>query len=302
MKKIQFAVAEYCFPVWGSMAVRMAAEAGFDGIEITDGGGYLQPHPDNNGYVEYERLGLDMTRQDCFPLTDTAVQKDYKDAASKYGIEITGIFMYLLENQGFVKNADDTVQGRHCLKTIENAVKCASDMGIPSVTLAARGLFGTAQYEYAFQKIKFAAEEAEKAGIKLYIISDRPWEDQKSVLDRTEKSAMASFATADPLTACAGDTAEMIKALGKEYIGQIRVRDISADEYGFVTKAGKPALLGKGDTGFAKSAEAVKEAGYEGWIISETPYYSGLFSRIGQDFTEAAAKDLKTLKNVFGTE
>ena len=53
MKKFKFASCEYCFPVWGSLAVEMAAEAGFDGIEITDGGGYLQPHPDNNGFVEY---------------------------------------------------------------------------------------------------------------------------------------------------------------------------------------------------------------------------------------------------------
>lgn len=302
MKKIQFAVSEYCFPVWGSMAVRMAAEAGFDGIEITDGGGYLQPHPDNNGYVEYERLGLDMTRQDCFPLTDLSVQKDYTDAAAEYGIKITGIFMYLLENQGFVKNADATVQGRHCLQTIANAVKCAKEMGIPSVTLSARGLFGTAQYEYTFQKIKYAAEEAENAGIKLYVISDRPWQDQKEVLDRTGRKALAAFATQDPAAAVLGDPAAMIHSLGREYIGQIRVKDIKADEHGFVTKAGQPALLGEGDTGFAVGVQAVKELGYEGWIISETPYYSGLFSRIGQDFTEAAEKDLKTLKDVFGEE
>ena len=41
MGKIKFAASEYCFPIWGSLAMEMAKEAGFDGMEITDGGGYL---------------------------------------------------------------------------------------------------------------------------------------------------------------------------------------------------------------------------------------------------------------------
>ena len=83
MNQFKFGVSEYCFPIWGGLAVQMAKEAGFDGIEITDGGGYLQPHPLNNGYVEYERLGLDLRRQDSFPLTDPYVQEDYLDAAAR---------------------------------------------------------------------------------------------------------------------------------------------------------------------------------------------------------------------------
>ena len=54
--------------------MKMAREAGFDGIQITDGGGYLQPHPLNPGFVEYERFGLDLRRKDSFPLTDRTVQ------------------------------------------------------------------------------------------------------------------------------------------------------------------------------------------------------------------------------------
>ncbi len=119
MKEFKFASCEYCFPVWGSLAVEMAAEAGFDGIEITDGGGYLQPHPDNNGFVEYERLGLDLSRQDNFPLTDPFIQDDYMEAAAKHGIKLMGIYLYLLENQGFIKNSDDSKQGQHCRETIK---------------------------------------------------------------------------------------------------------------------------------------------------------------------------------------
>ena len=47
MAAYRFGTCEYCFPVWGSFALEMAHLAGFQGIQITDGGGYLQPHPKN---------------------------------------------------------------------------------------------------------------------------------------------------------------------------------------------------------------------------------------------------------------
>ena len=64
--------------------MKMAREAGFDGIQITAGGGYLQPHPLNPGFVEYERFGLDLRRKDSFPLTDRTVQTYYLEAAEAY--------------------------------------------------------------------------------------------------------------------------------------------------------------------------------------------------------------------------
>ena len=57
MMQYKFGACEYNFPMWGSLALEMAHEAGYDGIEITDGGGYLQPHPMNKGlFVECERF------------------------------------------------------------------------------------------------------------------------------------------------------------------------------------------------------------------------------------------------------
>ena len=78
---------------------------------ITDGGGYLQPHPLNPGFVEYERFGLDLRRKDSFPLTDRTVQTYYLEAAEACQIQLTGIYLYLLGHQGFIKFADRTPQG-----------------------------------------------------------------------------------------------------------------------------------------------------------------------------------------------
>lgn len=300
MGKFKFAAAEYCFPVWGSLAFEMARQAGFEGIEITDGGGYLQAHPDNNGFVEYERLGLDLQRQDSFPLNDPYIQDDYMNAAAKSGVKIMGVFLYMLENQGFIKNSPDSVQGRNCLETIANAVRAACDMKIPQVTIPINGLFGVFQHEYAFQKAEYAVCEAKDKGVEILIISDGTCAWQKEMVDRSGGKAKLSFRTLDPVVCASGNPGDMIRNLGKDYISQIRVKDLKADQYGFVTaETGSNALLGCGDSGLEKTAEAVLKSGINGWVISETPYYSNDFTQIGEDYMLAAAKDVNTMNLLF---
>ena len=48
------------------------------------------------------------------------------------------------------------------------------------------------------------------------------------------------------MTSAAGDAAGMIRRLGKERIYQLRVKDMAADDEGFVTREGsRNALLGQ---------------------------------------------------------
>ena len=49
MKAYRFGACEHTFPCWGALAVQMAHEAGFEGLQLADAGGYLQPHPGNSG-------------------------------------------------------------------------------------------------------------------------------------------------------------------------------------------------------------------------------------------------------------
>ena len=93
----------------------------------------------------------------------------------------------------------------------------------------------------------------------------------------------------------------MIQELGKEYIRQIRARDLKAGADGFVTRqGGENTTLGAGDADFLQSAEAIKKSGISGWVVSETPYYSGQINKVGGDFCEAASRDVKLMKTVFG--
>lgn len=300
MGKIKFATSEYCFPIWGSLAMKMAKEAGFGGMEITDGGGYLQPHPLNNGYVEYERLGLDLRREDSFPLTDEYVQNDYMEAAEKYNIDLTGLKLHLLETQGFIKAPRETPAGRECLETIDKGIAAAKAMHIPAVTLSARGLFGVFQQEYAYEKLVYAAEAGAENGIKVYVSTDIAAEKQIAAMDSLGRRVKLDFHTIDPEICDTGNPSAMIRKIGRVRIGQFRIKDLTADREGFLTKetAGN-ALLGLGDSQFKECTEAIKEIGFEGWILSDTAYYSSDLNPVGGDYETLLAKDFETLKTVF---
>ena len=93
----------------------------------------------------------------------------------------------------------------------------------------------------------------------------------------------------------------MIRALGGNRLGVLRVRDGLLDSEGFLTQETlRPALLGRGDAGFADWAQAARDAGYDGPIVSETPYYSGDLHREGGDFLSLARADVSTLRRTFG--
>ena len=304
MNRYRFAACEQSFPVWGSFAIQMAHEAGFSGIQITDGGGYLQPHPLNNGFVEYERLGLDLRRKDSFPLTHRMVQEDYLEAAERYDVQIMGIYLYLLDHQGFVKFSDRTPQGQQCLETIKNAIVSASQMPIPSVTIPTNGMFGVAQHTYAFQKLAYAARLGQEYGVQVLTTTDTALERQREVVDKLDGQVTLEFSTIGPMIYAKGSAPEMIRSLGAERIGCFRVSDLAASPEGFVTKEeGIPVLLGQGDGLFGQCAAAIRDTGYAGWIVSATPYYSrALATEPGQDVVPLAAKDVQTLERTFNGE
>jgi len=278
----------------------MAGEAGFQGIQITDGGGYLQPHPLNNGFVEYERFGLDLRRKDSFPLTDRRVQEDYLEAAEASGVQLTGIYLHLLDHQGFMKFADRTPQGRQCLETIRNAVAAAAQMKIPLVSVPARGLFGAGQHAYALEKLRYAAKLGEDHGVEIAVASDAGLEWQLELLEKLDGRVKLDHGVLEPVLSAHGGVAETVRALGKDRLAQIRLQDLRADGEGFLTKpTGRPALLGEGDGGLGGCAEAVLETGFDGWILSETPYYSAALAEDGEDFLSLAKRDAGTLRRMF---
>ena len=274
MGTVKFGACEYNFPVWGSLALEMAHEAGFDGIEITDGGGYLQPHPMNKGlFVEYERLALNLVRLDGFPLTDRIVQEDYLEARDRTGIQITGVYLYFLNSR----------------------------LRIPLVSVPTKGMFGVAKNAYALEKLEYAVRVGGEYGVRIANSFDTSLARELEVLDRLGGKLKADFNTIDPVGYAQGDPAEMIRALGRERIEQLKIKDLKADREGFLTReTGEDAALGRGDAPWRDCVRAARDIGFEGWVLSDTPFNSAALREDGGDYVSLAKRDAAVLREAFG--
>ncbi len=119
-------------------------------------------------------------------------------------------------------------------------------------------------------------------------------------LDKFDGKLKLCFDTHNPVMYGTGYPPDMIRALGKERINHFHMKESRADAEGFITKETAPiVLLGEGTTYFEESVQAIKDIGYEGWIISETFYERPDFNKDGEDYVSSARKDVEKLKTAF---
>ena len=282
MSRFKFAACEWCFPYFGEIAVKMAAEAGFQGVQLADCGGSLNSHP----------------------LRSKRVQEHYLNAGAKYGIEFPQIHVYTLAHQGFFRSPLDSAEGRDCLESIKNTVIAASELGAGSVILDGMRLNDPAKWQHFLDVSKYAIAVGEEYGVKIGMETDMTMENHIRFLDALEGKMTLCFDLFNPLMYGTGYPPEMVLALGKERMDHFHYKDSSPDADGFFSKETPIVLMGTG-VGmdfFLECAEAVKKSGFEGWIVSETMYTrKNILDETG-DMITAAKRDVALLKEVYGTE
>ncbi len=129
MSKIKFGVCEFSFPCWGPSDIRMAHEAGFEGMQLADAGGSPK----------------------SYPLTNKWIQDDYLEASAKYGITLQSIHLYTLVRQGFIRSSLNTADGREGMESIKQGIIAASQMGIPTVMIEGMRMYGAAQHHHVYE-------------------------------------------------------------------------------------------------------------------------------------------------------
>lgn len=278
MAKIKFGVCEFSFPCWGPSAIRMAHEAGFEGIQLADGGG----------------------SQKSYPLTNKWIQEDYLEASEKFNITLQSIHLHTLVRQGFIRSSMKSPEGKEAMESIKQGIIAASEMGIPTVMIEGMRMYGAAQHHHVFEMYKYAVEVAEAYGVEIAMETDITLQQHFSFLDRFDGKLKLCFDTHNPVMYGTGYPPDMIRALKKERINHFHMKESLADEEGFITKETAPiVLLGQGSTYFEESVQAIKDIGYGGWIISETFYERPSFNVNGEDYVSSARKDLEKLRKAF---
>ena len=176
MKRFQFAACEWAFPCWGDLAVKMAHEAGFTGVQLGDGGGSMQG----------------------FPLRNKRVQDYYLNIAAKYGMSYPQIHLYTLGHQGYYRNRPESREGRICTESIKQGIIAASEMGVPCVTIDAMRLNDPAKKAYAITATDYAVALGEEYGINIAVETDMTLEDHFTYIDRYGGKLKLCFDTHNP--------------------------------------------------------------------------------------------------------
>ena len=90
-EKMKYGICEWSLPVSGTLAIRLAEEIGYDGMQLGEAGG----------------------RQMGYPLNDPRVQALYQETAAACGIELHSLNLGALLAEGTLNYAPETMQGRY---------------------------------------------------------------------------------------------------------------------------------------------------------------------------------------------
>lgn len=277
MSRFKFGVCEWSFPCWGPLSIKMASEAGFTGMQLGDAGGSLH----------------------SYPLTDKRVQDSYLEAAEKYGVELQSIHLYTLGHQGYVRSSFNSPEGKICRESIKNGIIAASQMHIPTVIVDGMRMNTRAKRQHVFDMERYAAELADVYGVNIAMETDMTLEEHLQFLDALHGKVTLCFDTHNPVMYGTGKPADLIRALGRERMDHFHMKESRPNKDGYITVETPIVLLGQGITQFQDSVQAIKDIGYEGWIISENFYYRPNLMIKGEDPVSLAKKDVKTLRAAF---
>jgi len=275
-KKNLFGICEWslpCGPFAGVRGIHMAADIGFDGIQLGDMGG----------------------AEKGFPLsTDESLQAEYRETAEERGVLFQSLHLYTLLREGTMIYPRNSTQGESAMVSLRAGILACRKLGIPELSLTS-GFQCEIKEENGFRNfaamLNYACDEAEEYGIKIGFESILSVPEIKRMREETRGRIGVCYDTYNMLRFQKGDPVQDIEQLSLEDIDHFHLKDAPENNVGC-------ALLGTGRGNFSKVAEAIRSKGYRGWLITEN--YYGQEPLCAQGNPEQLARvDLETMKRYF---
>ena len=239
------------------IGLEQAKRAGLDGVEIGVGGA-----------------------DDTLQVADPAVREKYKAQMKETGLVISSFMMGLLNSYPLASDPRGPAW-------LEQSIDAAKDLGAKVILVAFFGkgslLEGrkvkTADVDVVVERLKAAAPRAKDAGVILAIENTLTAKQNAEILDRIGSPAVAVYYNVGNLTSMGYDVPAEIRFL-KERIAIFHFKD------------GR-GYLGEGKVQFTPIAAAIKEIGYQGWIVLET-------SNPSKDGVADARRNAGFIRKLFG--
>lgn len=211
-----------------------ARKAGLDGVEISVGGA-----------------------AETLSVADPAVRQRYKEEMKQTGLVISSFMMGLL-------NSNPLASDPRGPAWLEQSIDAAKDLGAGVILVAFFGKGNLregdqlkhADVDVAVERVKAAAPRAKQAGVILALENTLSARQNLTLLERIGNDAVRIYYDVGNSTRNGYDVPAEIRLL-KERIAMFHFKD-------------GPKYLGEGEVPYAPIAAAIKEIGYNGWIVMET--------------------------------
>ena len=271
---MKLAICEWVTPIKGPAIFPRLKSLGIDGIQLDDWDAASQNHP----------------------MTQPYVQKLYLDAAAEANLSLIGLAGNALGRDGGMIYPMDTEQGQRCWSDLTHGLDACTQMGLP-LYLAPAFFAGfprtQADRRRIAQRLKEACRYALDMPVQVTLESIFPADE---LLRLFEQIALPNFGiyydTQNPVTYAGIDVAADIHAIGPGRIAQIHVKDGVNSIQGSVH-------LGRGETNFFGAARAIRDIGYDGWIVLENYYSRPCFHSELTDPWDRIARDVEIARKAF---
>ncbi len=275
---MKYGICEWSLPVSGTLAIRLAGEIGYDGMQLGEAGG--------------RKMG--------YPLNDRRVQELYLQIAQDSGIRLHSMNLGALLAEGTLNYASETTPGAYARESLRKGFEACRDLGIGTVVVTVTSQ-DEEQTSNVLSHLCYATQLASETGVEIAMESAQELPVILGILECMQGKIKICMDTLNPLRFGSGDPQEQICIFGKERISHFHLKD-SKKELFRIGERGC-TLLGTGDAGYDESVGLIRKMRYEGWVITENYYYLPPLYDGSTPFTELAQRDLRTMRESFaGTE
>jgi L-ribulose-5-phosphate 3-epimerase len=213
-------------------------------------------------------------------VADQKVRENYKKEMQETGLVISSFMMGLLNSYPLASDPRGPAW-------LEQSIDAAKDLGAKVILVAffGRGSLGNrgnikkADVDVVVERLKAAAPRAKDAGVILGIENELTAQQNAEILDRVKSPAVQVYYDVGNLTNNGYDVPAEIRFL-KERIAIFHFKDGAN-------------YLGEGKVKYPEIGAAIKEIGYNGWIVLET-------SNPSRDAVADTKKNAAFINKLFG--
>lgn len=267
------AVCEWVLPQRGPAAVRQAAALGFDGIQITELGGY----------------------EADFPLLRRETLQAYREAAEETGIRLQALHLWSLCRLASLLHPMESRAGQVAVRSLEKGLEACRALSIPRLMVTS-GMMCQVKNEADFNQfityMRWLCGRAEEAGVTVCFESSFSPEQILAVYEATGRRIRVCYDFFNPVRFHLGDPVEEIRRLApRGCIDHYHVKDGPEDCIGC-------SLLGEGIGRYRGQTALLRELGYQGWLVTEN-YYGDMEKVYRRPWETLARADRDTMRQFF---